>query len=434
MEKIKITNFYRPNQSGIFKMNSYYQDDHEVKSEEVNCNYPKDLKIETIADSTSNNKTYQNLIWALDIGTSEARDILKLIEDRWMPREYNFLSSFTPLTTEEELGNQTVIEDHLVIAKLFIQKWTVGRVCKELQLEKHHVCKLMRRFRKNLQTIKIDNRKYLHKSRKLSEDHLRTLSEVTASLSGAKFTVKDVKSWFENKLMNQASASESTIRRRMKDYLRLGYKRCGVLNKSTRSDPKINEILEAIALQVELERQGFKIIFIDEFRFSSESYTEYGWTKRGSCGHHFVSYSRFNMSFMIGFSVDRIEGVVATNGTFNSKKFRKLIIDTLKDGTSNSVIIMDNAKIHKVLDVNNFCKERGMLMITIPTYSPFLNPWEKLILRIKSAARKIKASRKVVTLQTFRGVFDGIRKDSLRDWIKDSMTETYDFIKEFSKQ
>ena len=155
MEKIKITNFYRPNQSGIFKMNSYYQDDHEVKSEEeVNCNYPKDLKIETIADSTSNNKTYQNLIWALDIGTSEARDILKLIEDRWMSREYNFLSSFTPLTTEEELSSQTVIDDHLVIAKLFIHKWAVGRVCKELQLEKHHVCKLMRRFRKNLQTIK----------------------------------------------------------------------------------------------------------------------------------------------------------------------------------------------------------------------------------------------------------------------------------------
>ena len=49
-------------------MSSCFQDDHEVKSkEEVNCNYPKDLKIETISDSTSNNKTYQNLIWALDI-------------------------------------------------------------------------------------------------------------------------------------------------------------------------------------------------------------------------------------------------------------------------------------------------------------------------------------------------------------------------------
>ena len=116
MKKIKITNFYSPNQSGIFKMNSYYQDDHEVKSvEEVNCNYPKDLKIDTIADSTSNYKTYQNLIWVLDIGTNEARDILKLIEDRWVPREYNFQSSFTPFTTEEELDNQTVIEDHLVM-------------------------------------------------------------------------------------------------------------------------------------------------------------------------------------------------------------------------------------------------------------------------------------------------------------------------------
>ena len=94
----------------------------------------------------------------LSLGTSEARDILKLIEDRWMSREYNLLSSFTPLTTEKELSNQAIIEDHIVIAKLFIQKLTVGMVCKELQLEKYHACKLMWRFRKNLQTIKIDNR------------------------------------------------------------------------------------------------------------------------------------------------------------------------------------------------------------------------------------------------------------------------------------
>ena len=47
----------------------------------------------------------------------------------------------------------------------------------------------------------------------------------------------------------------------MKDYLQLSYKWCGVLNNSTRSDPKINEILEAIALQMELERQGFKFFW-----------------------------------------------------------------------------------------------------------------------------------------------------------------------------
>ena len=64
-------------------MNRYYHEDHEVKIEEgVNYNNPKDLKIEIIADSTSNNKTYQNLIWALYIVTSVARDILKLFKDR----------------------------------------------------------------------------------------------------------------------------------------------------------------------------------------------------------------------------------------------------------------------------------------------------------------------------------------------------------------
>ena len=53
----------------------------------------------------------------------------------------------------------------------------------------------------------------------------------------------------------------------------------------------------------------------------------------------FFNYSRFNMSFMIGFSINAIEGVVATKGSFNSKKFRKFIIDLFKEKSVETVFL-----------------------------------------------------------------------------------------------
>ena len=153
-----------------------------------------------------------------------------------------------------------------------------------------------------------------------------SLSEITTNLFGTKVTVKDINERFKLKVKNLITVSDSTIKRRLKDYLKLSYKRWGILNKSFWTWPKINEMLESSVLQLELDRLNFKLICIDEFRFSSESSTEYGWTNRGISGHHFLNYSSFNMSFMIGFSFNAIEGVVATKGSFNSKKFRKNLI------------------------------------------------------------------------------------------------------------
>ena len=67
------------------------------------------------------------------------------------------------------------------------------------------------------------NKKYLNKYHKLSDKHLECLSEVTTDLLGTKLTVKDMKQRFEEKLMNKVDVSESTIKRKINDLLKLRY-------------------------------------------------------------------------------------------------------------------------------------------------------------------------------------------------------------------
>ena len=197
--------------------------------------------------------------------------------------------------------------------------------------------------------------------------------------------------------------------------------------------PKINEIIEAATLQLELESLNYWLIYIDEFRFSSETYTEYGWAKHWSSGNHFISYSRFNMSFMVKFNTNKIEGFVATRKSFKAKSLESSCQIFFRDHVSTLYFFMDNSKIHKAKIIDTFWSEKGILAITIPTYIPFLNPCDKIKLRIKSAARKIEGSGKIVVLQTFKEIIDNIQRDSLLAWVEQSRIEAYNFIRNYSK-
>ena len=174
-------------------------------------------------------------------------------------------------------------------------------------------------------------------------------------------------------------------------------------------------------------------MYADEFKFISESNTEYCWSKRGQSAYKFVNFSKFSMSFMLAFSSSKIEGIVGTCQTFNANKFRKFVMQIFQGKRSNVALVVDNARIHTASVISDLWQEQGILMLTIPAYSPFCNPCERLILRIKSKARKLKMSGSLITLQTFKRIWDEIEPTSLQDCITESLIETYYFIKNYSK-
>ena len=90
----------------------------------------------------------------------------------------------------------------------------------------------------------------------------------------------------------------------------------------------------------------FHLVYIDEFKFLSESNTEYCWSKSGRNYLKFVNFSNFSMSFMLAFSSSKVDSIVGTCQTFNAKKFKKFVTDIFQDDCSNVVLIVDNARIH----------------------------------------------------------------------------------------
>ena len=60
-------------------------------------------------------------------------------------------------------------------------------------------------------------------------------------------------------------------------------------------------------------------------------------------------------------------------------------------------LVMDNAAIHKTINVKNWVTERGFEIIYPPPYFPFLNPIEEFWSKLKDVVNKDPASVRLNT-------------------------------------
>ena len=88
---------------------------------------------------------------------------------------------------------------------------------------------------------------------------------------------------------------------------------------------------------------------------------------------------------VFGISNEKFCPVLGIKGTFNSDAIvwylQKLRLFQSSNGKNEKsyAIVWDNASIHKSKKVMDFLTESKMHMITIPAYSPWLNPVETMI-------------------------------------------------------
>ena len=177
-----------------------------------------------------------------------------------------------------------------------------------------------------------------------------------------------------------------------------------------------------------LESNHKELLFIDEFIYSSHSNKQYGWCKKSENSIYYAPLDDFRMSFMIWFSKFRIYGVIGTNETFDSNMFLQFLIQMKENLHSNWVFIADNASIHKTNQIREYLEDTKQLLITIPSYSPWLNPWEHLIRSIKSKIRMKQRANKLITLSLIKGIIDEIDKSDLNRLQISSIKETINFI------
>ena len=130
---------------------------------------------------------------------------------------------------------------------------------------------------------------------------------------------------------------------------------------------------------------NFEWIFVDEFTISDRNYNPYGWGFKWRKSICSVYPGIFKIMFIVGVSSKNRYFTRGTTGNGTAALFtyflKKIInnFQTINKNRKNLIITWDNSSIHKTDEVRDFLKNSGSKMLTIVSYSPWLNPVEKYI-------------------------------------------------------
>jgi transposase len=155
----------------------------------------------------------------------------------------------------------------------------------------------------------------------------------------------------------------------------------------------------------EQDREEFKTLIRTHFRpdqlvFADESHFNrltlrrpYAWSIRGerACQYEFFLCGT-KYSILPALSLDGILHLKVLENAITGNDFLHFIQGLLPQMNEwplpRSVLVIDNASIHKVAGIREMVEERGARLLYLPAYSPDLNPIELAFSSIKSWLRK----------------------------------------------
>jgi hypothetical protein len=132
-----------------------------------------------------------------------------------------------------------------------------------------------------------------------------------------------------------------------------------------------------------------QLVFANESHFNWLTLRRpYAWAKRGDrASRHKFQFQGAKYSILPALSLDGILHLEVVENAVTGASFRQFVEGLLprmnKWPLPNSVLVVDNASIHKVAGIRELVEERGMRLMFLPAYSPDLNPIELAFLSIK---------------------------------------------------
>lgn len=129
------------------------------------------------------------------------------------------------------------------------------------------------------------------------------------------------------------------------------------------------------------------IVSVDETGFDHREMPIHGYSKRGHPAIvHSCSRQHKRISVMCGVDNRGKRVYELSKGTVDSKVFANFIREM--PWIPGTVLIMDNASIHRTILVRRVCVEKGYELVYCPPYSPDMNPIENVFGFVKTCYRK----------------------------------------------
>ena len=181
----------------------------------------------------------------------------------------------------------------------------------------------------------------------------------------------------------EIEVSLSTVTRRVREI--------GLTNKRTeRTYPgRSDELRDAWLVEI-AEYEANQLVFVDESAVNERTADRrYGWSPRGfPCRVATPGQRSRRWSLLPAIGINGYLYYEIYHGSFNGERFLTFIHRLLPHMTPypgpRSVIICDNASIHRSDEVKALCRDHNVRLLFLPPYSPDFNAIEQSFYRIKS--------------------------------------------------
>jgi transposase len=166
------------------------------------------------------------------------------------------------------------------------------------------------------------------------------------------------------------------------------------------------------------EMDSASLIFLDESGINMGMTRLYGRAFGQERVVDYVPDVRFDRVSIL--SSVRLDGTLVPltyNGTLDGTLFlsyiTRCLAPTLKHG---DIVVMDNASAHMVKGVVEAIENCGAFVLYLPTYSPDLNPIEKMWSKVKSYLRKVKARTLDALYEALKDALNTVSLSDIKGW------------------
>jgi transposase len=134
-------------------------------------------------------------------------------------------------------------------------------------------------------------------------------------------------------------------------------------------------------------------LYLDESGFNLHTTSNYGYSPKNVPAKLVVPANRGrNISLLMIISNVQILHYKLIVGSYNSTLLMEFLEECFERRiiSSSKIILMDNVKFHKTLEVKNFLLSKSIIFDYLPPYSPSLNPIEEVFSCLKNRLYSIR--------------------------------------------
>lgn len=130
---------------------------------------------------------------------------------------------------------------------------------------------------------------------------------------------------------------------------------------------------------------GKTLIYLDETGFTDEAFRSYGYALRGQSVYGLIPSQKNRTTTLIVAQLNnKLIAPKLISGSCNAQRFNTWLDEELSPHLdANSLVIMDNARIHKTEQTHALIQDYGASVLYLPPYSPDYNPVEHKFANIK---------------------------------------------------